>query len=311
MMSIFNNYPAAIILTSQEWFNKCLVSNCTALYFPPNKNPLTIKKLIPGSICLILIKPGPKTPRREWLFVGEFTAKNIRLVKGKDFSAYISRVVKTDEIPFPKPNETCWIIEFERIIKYEKPVKLGSCTSIKTSTSKKPLSEWVITGFTFIRLADAPKVVEAIRNMAKVTSPKVPTHDELVTELLDLGVWLNFLVRKEEPTPDGLYKIDVTWTDAEGHRPLKAFEVEISGNVDVALARLTHAYDKWGCEQLWLIVSDEAKAERARKLVEPRLKGSFAKIKNRIRILGWEDIHEMYTSYNPYKELLKDLSKRG
>jgi hypothetical protein len=36
----------------------------------------------------------------------------------------------------------------------------------------------------------------------------------------------------------------------EGHRPRKVFEVEVSGRVDLALARLAHAYDLWGCEQL-------------------------------------------------------------
>jgi hypothetical protein len=36
-----------------------------------------------------------------------------------------------------------------------------------------------------------------------------------------------------------------------------------------------HAYDKWRCEQLWLVVSDESRADRARKLVEPKLRGCF------------------------------------
>jgi hypothetical protein len=125
-----------------------------------------------------------------------------------------------------------------------------------------------------------------------------------------MGRWLGFVVRRDEPTPDNLYKLDVTWRDVEGHRPLKAFEVEVSGDVDKALARLAHAYDIWGCEQLWLIVSDEAKSERARKLLEPRLKGSFAKIRDRVIIVGWEDIHNMYETVEPYKELLERLSKR-
>jgi hypothetical protein len=50
----------------------------------------------------------------------------------------------------------------------------------------------------------------------------------------------------------------------ESNRPLKAFEVEVSGDVDRALARLAHAHNMWGCEQLRLIVSDEAKSERGR-----------------------------------------------
>jgi len=132
----------------------------------------------------------------------------------------------------------------------------------------------------------------------------------LVEELLNMGRWLGFVVRRDEPTPDNAYKLDVTWRDAEGHRPLKAFEVEVSGDVDRALARLAHAHDMWGCEQLWLIVSDEAKSERARRLLEPMLKGSFARIRNKVIIVGWEDLQSMYESVEPYKEFLEMLSKR-
>jgi len=96
----------------------------------------------------------------------------------------------------------------------------------------------------------------------------------------------------------------------EGHRPLKAFEVEVSGDVDRALSRLTHAYDVWGCEQLWLVVSDEAEAERARRLVEPRLRGSFARIRDKLIVIGWRDLHNMHASLRPHKEMLKSMSKR-
>jgi len=78
---------------------------------------------------------------------------------------------------------------------------------------------------------------------------------------------------REEPTPDRLYELDVVWRDEEDHVPLKAFE--LSGEVDEALARLAHAYDMWRCERLWLIVSDKTRAERALKLVEPRLRSSL------------------------------------
>jgi hypothetical protein len=57
-------------------------------------------------------------------------------------------------------------------------------------------------------------------------------------------------------------------------------------------------------------VSDEAKAERARKLVQPMLEGSFARIKTKIRILGWKELHDMYMSVKQYGELVKELSRR-
>jgi hypothetical protein len=298
------NLPAGIVLTSLQWFEECLRRGCTVFDFPPSRDPRNVKKLRPGSICLILARPRPGAPRSEWAFVGEFTVKDVKLVRGEEFrERYASRAVET-EIPFPEPRESSWIIEFENLVKYERPVRLSECDDVRTSTSRRPMSEWVILGFTYIKPEDASRVVETIRRKAG------DRHDELVKELLELGSWLGFVTKKEEWTSDRLYRIDVTWRDAEAHAPLKAFEVETSGSVDVALARLTHARHIWNCEQLWLIVSDEARAERARALVEPRVMGSFASIRGRLRVLSWSEIHDLYSKLKPYEELLKDLAKR-
>jgi hypothetical protein len=294
--------PAGIVLTTQEWFEECFKGRYTVFHFPPNRSPRGVSRLSNGSICLILARPRPGAPREEWVFLGEFTVKNVRLVGGEEFHAYASKAVIVEEAPPPKPGESSWIIEFESLTRYRRPVKLAEC-DVRTSTSKKPLKDWVILGFTFIRREDASKVVGYIRSLASM-------HDVLVEELLNMGRWLGFVVRRDELIPDNVYKLDVTWRDAEGHRPLKAFEVEVSGDVDRALARLAHAYDVWGCEQLWLIVSDEAKSERARRLLEPMLKGSFARIRNKVIIVGWEDLHNMYKNVEPYKELLEMMSKR-
>jgi hypothetical protein len=294
--------PAGIVLTTQQWFEECFKRRCTVFHFPPNRSPRGVNKLSNGSICLILARPRSGAPREEWVFLGELTVKNVRLVGGKEFHACASKAVIVEEVPPPKPGESSWIIEFESLTRYKRPVKLAEC-DVRTSTSKRPLKDWVILGFTFIRPEDASKVVGYIRSLASM-------HDVLVEELLNMGRWLGFVVRRDEPTPDNVYKLDVTWRDVEGHRPLKAFEVEVSGDVDKALARLAHAYDMWGCEQLWLIVSDEAKSERARRLLEPMLKGSFARIRNKVIIVGWEDLHNMYENVEPYKELLEMMSKR-
>jgi hypothetical protein len=316
--------PAGIILTSFKWFEECLRRKCTVFHFPPNRNP-NVKKLSPGSICLILSMPYPRAPRSEWTFVGEFTVKDFRLVKGQEFGEYASRAVEI-EVPFPKLGESSWIIEFENLVKYDRSVKLSECDGIRTSSSRRPLSEWKITGFTLIKPEDASGIVEAIRKKAegkgiraqlikaslepsaivepneKEAGRKEPLdHDELIKELLELGSWLGFVTRKEDSTPDGLYRIDVTWRVAEDHAPLKAFEVETSGNVDLAINRLEHARHKWNCEQLWLIVSSESKRERALAL---------ARSKERVRVLDWKDLHELYSKLKPHESLLKDLAKR-
>jgi len=137
-----------------------------------------------------------------------------------------------------------------------------------------------------------------------------PSHGEIVDVVCKLGEMLGFYVRREDLTPDGIYRCDVTWRDYEGHRPLKIFEVELSSNVDLALSRLTHAYDVWGSERLYLIVGDEGDTERARSLVEPRVKGAFARIADKLRIVGWIDIYAVYESLRRKEELIRDLAKR-
>ena len=298
--------PAGIILTSLQWFENCLEKGCTVFHFPPERRP-KVERLAGGSVCLILAKPAPGAPRGDWVFVGEFTVRSVRLVRGEEFHAYAGRVAES-EVPFPRPGEASWLIEFENLAKYERPVKLAECCDVRTSTSREPLCRWKITGFTLVRAEDAPAFLEAVRSKAR--AERRPSHDELVEELVELGEALGFLAKREERTPDGAYVIDVTWREVEGHRPLKAFEVEMSGEVDLALARLAHAYDLWGCEQLWLVVSDEARAERARRLLGPRLRGSFARIRDRVRVLGWEELHGLYASLKPHSHLVRDLARR-
>ena len=310
-----------IVVTVREWFEKCLERNCTVFNFPPTIKDSSIKrvmKLSPGSICLVLIK---NTRREDWEFVGEFIVKNIAVVKGEEFSKYASRAVETSNAPFPKSGERTVIIEFENLIKYEKPVKLGECTDI--TVKNKPLSEQAITGFTLLTPDKAPLIINGIRSKAGykpvqpiTVSPSKqvvelrPSHDDIVKELLELGEWLGFYVEKEKWTDDKLYRVDVAWMKSSEKPPIKVFEVEISNDVDRALARLKHAHDIWNCQQLWLIVSNEAKAERARKLVEPRLKGAFEEIRDIVIVVGWEEIHKLYTGINPYKDILKELLKR-
>jgi len=307
-----------IVVTVGEWFERCLERSCTVFNFPPNRQP-KVRVLSPGSICLVLVMEG--SSRKDWLFAGEFTVKSVKLVKGEEFSAYAPKAVETPKAPFPKPGENSWIIEFENLVKYERPVKLGECTDI--IIKNKPLSEQAIVGFVLLTPDKAPQVINGVRSKAgyKPVQPTIvsplqqvvelrPSHEDLVKELLELGEWLGFYVEKEKWTDDMLYRVDVVWMRSSGKPPIKVFEVEISHDVDRALARLKHAHDTWNCQQLWLIVSDEAKAERARKLVEPRLKGAFEEIRDIVIVVGWEEIHKLYTGINPYKDILKELLKR-
>jgi hypothetical protein len=161
--------PACIVLTTQRWFEECFKRRCTVFQFPPNRNLRGVNRLSSGSICLVLAKPRPGAPREEWVFLGEFTVKNVRLVGGEEFHVYASRAVIVGEAPPPKPGESSWIIEFKSLTRCKRPVRLVEC-DVRTSSSEKPLKDWVITGFKLIRPEDAGKVVWYVRNLGGARS---------------------------------------------------------------------------------------------------------------------------------------------
>ena len=138
-----------------------------------------------------------------------------------------------------------------------------------------------------------------------------PSHNTIVEWLIEIGELLNFRVKKEEYTPDGAYRCDITWREYESHRPIKVFEVELSHNIEHALSSLAHAYDVWGAEQLFLIVEDEKDTERAKKLIIPRVRGAFAKIADRLRIYSWTDIRDVYEALREKEKLIRELAKRS
>lgn len=141
--------------------------------------------------------------------------------------------------------------------------------------------------------------------------PSVPSHKDLVSMLKDLGEILGFFVKTEDFTPDRTYRCDVTWRDYEDHSPIKVFEIEFSGNIDHALASLTHAYDVWRPMALYLIVLDEKDLNRANKLVEPRIRGAFSRIRGRLKVLTYNEVTILHNTLSPVKQLIKDLASRG
>jgi hypothetical protein len=283
----------AILLASEEWC-KAASSGKVKVYDFFKTRKQSIRALSSGSVCVVLTKGSN-------LFYGEFKVKKVEQVDAKKYEELAGRGL-IHEPQQLGPHDKVWVIPFDDFVEYPRKVHKRELRDVKTATSKKPISEWQILGLSIID----QQALEGIRRHAE----KPPSHGELVEELLNLGEWLGFVVKKEVSTPDETYRLDVVWSDSEGHAPLKAFEVEVSGNVDTALARLAHAYDMWHCEQLWLIVNDEARKERAEKLIEPRLSGSFAKIKEKVKILGWKELHDMYMSIKPYSDLVKELSRR-
>jgi len=231
--------------------------------------------------------------------------------------------------------ELRWADEFEekkKIYPYEvklKPVKLGEVDvrRLKNELSFLNVQYWMLRlrGIHGLPANNANPINEKDYNLIisemkpiektpEIIKPKEitkrPTHDEIKLMLKDIGEILGFYVKDEEYTPDSIYRCDVTWRDEEDHAPMKVFEVELSGNIDHALASLTHAFDTWRSAELYLIVEDESDELRVDKLVGPRIKGAFARIKRRLTVWPWTYINELYKAIHAHKEPLKKLASR-
>jgi len=133
---------------------------------------------------------------------GEFTAVEIKKV---DFNEY-NELAKEGYIHNPqnlKPKEKRWIILFNNFREYPNKVLKKDLKDIKTSTSKKPISEWPILGLSYID----QQALEAIRKtsgftMVSMQLPQLTTINEInkVAESIDKfleSVNLSFSVTHE------------------------------------------------------------------------------------------------------------------
>ena len=294
---------AAIVLAHEDWIEAASTGNIKIYDFPKERRPWQVTKLKKGSICIVMKYPKPH------YFVGEFTVEDVRLLGHEEYIRNETLMHKPQRL---SPGEKAYAIFFKNFRKYPMPVLKEVCTDIRTSTSKKPLSEWLITGITLIKPEDAPAFIDKIRKKAGFGEEELerPTHGELVKMLCEIGRLLGFISKKEKVTPDGVYRLDVVWTDEEGHAPLKVFEVELSHKVVMALSRLAHAWHKWRAPELYLIILDETDKIKAIKLVDPHIRGTFAEIKYFLRILTWKDIKYLYQDIKRHEKLLMMLSRR-
>lgn len=306
-MSIVYEKYACIIVTTSEWINKAIERGATVLNFPPEKREKKIRNLVEGSICLLYAKDVKA-------FLGEIGVKEVRRVTHRVFNTrYKDRAIEIEKTPFPKPGERTWIIVFDKITLYPKSVKKEECTDVR-ALDGKPVSEWPLVGVSLIRPEKTMFIVEKIREKAGLIPPakceEVPQED-LIKELIEIGEVLGFIVKADEPTPDGIYKANVTWRITEAQNPSKIFEVSVKRELYSALTKLKHAYDTWGAKHLWLIVCDERDPEKARKVLEAGLKGPFSMIERFIKIKTWLEIHEVYQKLIQYKQILREFSERG
>ena len=166
----------AILVTTSRWFDGAKRRNVKVFHFPPGKNP-NVDKLENGSRCIIFLK----SPKME--FCGDFTVKEVRLVSGYEFERYKDLAYEVPECPFPKPSERAWIIIFDELYAYPRPIPKDECFDIKPPGWKAPLSRVPIRGLFLIK-PEYRFIVEKLREKAKMSKPlpKIELKAERIVE---------------------------------------------------------------------------------------------------------------------------------
>lgn len=144
---------------------------------------------------------------------------------------------------------------------------------------------------------DLLRTVESqVRDGIKVRIEKPPekevketpemSHNRLRDMIQEIGVRENRIAETEYPI-DG-YRLDVIWKRIAAGTPSHVFEVQIGGNLELALTKLKHAWDKWNSFP-YLVTTDED-APRAQSLLE----GSFHEMGHIARVVDWRDVARLY-----------------
>jgi len=286
----------AILLASKEWCEVASKGRVRIYHFVKSRKK-GIRALGPGSICVVLIKAERGELSR---FYGEFTVVNVREVGADEWNDLVGRglILSTERL---RGGERRWIIEFEDFREYEVKIAKRELVDVRTRTSRDPISDWVIMGLSYID----EQALEGIRGKAG----GFRSHIIIVNMIKEIGEMLGFYTKTEDYTPDKVHRIDITWRVHPTHSPLKVWEVETSGSVILALARLKHAFDIWHSE-LYLVVLDAKTKEKAESIVRPQIKGAFAEIERFLTVIGADEITNLYNSLKPHKDLISKLVKK-
>jgi len=123
----------AILLADKEWCEAASSGRVRVYHFiGPKKHG--IHALGRGSVCVVVTKGQPQ------IVYGEFTVTDVIEV---DVSEY-NRLAMKGLIYNPetlKPGEKRWVIFFDEFREYSVKPRKDELTDIKTSKSKKPISE--------------------------------------------------------------------------------------------------------------------------------------------------------------------------
>jgi len=212
----------AILLASEDWCVAASSGRVKVYDFKERRKG--IRSLTPGSVCVVMAKPRAGGSRIAW---GEFTVVDVREVDAEEYA----RLAERGLIYNPQrlaPGDRRWVIFFDEFREYARKVPQSELVDVKTSTSREPVSEWVMLGLSYIddvalegirrraggfikrealqpgleeRVRSLEERVAAIERLLGVSELALPlSHECLELMLITMGKQLGFSVYTADPS---------------------------------------------------------------------------------------------------------------
>jgi hypothetical protein len=298
----------AIVLADEDWC-RAAASGKAKVYDFKKERKKGILSLSPGSVCVVLVK-------RLHYLCGEFTVKEVRRVDTNEYNSLASKGI----IHNPQSvgsGEKVWVLLFDEFKEYKKKVYKDDLYDVKTSTSKEPISRWVITGLSYID----DVALEGIRQKAvPPPQPAEETHECIELRLIELGEMLRFktytsdeskkcgdlelgskttLKRENLPYADKLKTIDVVW-----YKPpyFKLFEVVLTTDMRNSLVKFIEVADLNAEYFIIAPSTNKNKFERALTSV------AFDKIRDRTKFISIEELSKIYETTIQWRKTIDILN---
>jgi hypothetical protein len=207
-----------------------------------------------------------------------------------------------------KRNEVLWPLRFEFDIEYCIPPSLWKSKRY-TSHDLQMVSRMVFQCFpiTEVNTARLALGLEPIIESAPITTGDIYStgesvdinHDDLKSYLSEIGRLQGYVVDEEYPL-ESTY-LDVVWRRVERSVPTFVFEVQVSGDIYHAMAKLKHAFDLWN-SHIFLVagVNDKSKYQEL-------ISGTFHEIEDQMKFIDVVSVKNLLDKKRDYRDMERIL----
>ena len=295
----------SILLASEDWCKQATSGKVKVYDFYVGRKK-GIRSLSPGSVCVVLTKVSN-------IFYGEFKVTKVKLVDAREYQELASKgyIHEPQQL---KPSDKVWVLFFDEFVEYPIKVRKEALTNVKTATSKKPISEWVITGQSYID-------DQALEEIRKIAGMGPESHECIEMKLLEVGNLLGFKtytadtgkkcgdiqlreltsLKPEEIARNELKRIDVVWYD-EVRAIYKLFEIVLTTDIRTSFTNFSELSDP---NADFFIVADSGMKQKFDKFRQNR---AFSIIRERTRFIDINELNKLYESTKRWVEHAKILN---